>query len=185
MNEIILTLNAGSSSVKFALFEAGESEPELVAKGQVEGIGTAPHFVAKDTTGALLAESYWEPVGGGAGHTVAFRQIWRWLSEAIEGKRLLAVGHRVAHGGEQHAQPVIIDEQVPRKSSSNPWIIRATSGRSKSYSASCRVSTATIPRTRPPASAAALRDTGPPIECPTRTTRSRSRYSIRPATSRP
>ena len=112
MSDLILTLNAGSSSVKFALFEAGESEPELVARGQVEGIGTAPHFVAKDATGSLLAESYWEPVGGGEGHTVAFRQIRRWLSEAIEGERLLAVGHRVAHGGEQHAQPVIIDEQV-------------------------------------------------------------------------
>ena len=112
MSDLILTLNAGSSSVKFALFEAGESEPELVARGQVEGIGTAPHFVAKDATGSLLAESYWEPVGGGEGHTVAFRQIRRWLSEVIEGKRLLAVGHRVAHGGEQHAQPVIIDEHV-------------------------------------------------------------------------
>jgi len=112
MSDLILTLNAGSSSVKFALFEAGESEPGLVAKGQVEGIGTAPHFVAKDATGSLLAESYWEPVGGGEGHTVAFRQIWRWLSEAIEGNRLLGVGHRVAHGGEKHTQPVIIDEQV-------------------------------------------------------------------------
>jgi acetate kinase len=112
MSDLILTLNAGSSSVKFALFEAGESEPGLVAKGQVEGIGTAPHFVARDTSGSLLAESYWEPVGGGEGHTVAFRQIWRWLSEAIESNRLLAVGHRVAHGGEQHTQPVIIDEQV-------------------------------------------------------------------------
>ena len=112
MSDLILTLNAGSSSVKFALFEAGESELGLVAKGQVEGIGSAPHFVAKDTTGSLLSESYWEPVGGGEGHTVAFRQIGRWLSEAIEGNRLLAVGHRVAHGGEKHTQPVIIDEQV-------------------------------------------------------------------------
>lgn len=112
MSDLILTLNAGSSSVKFALFEAGESEPEVVAKGQVEGIGSEPHFVAKDTSGALLAESYWEPVGGGEGHTVAFRQIGRWLNEAIEGKGLLAVGHRIAHGGEHHVQPVIIDQPV-------------------------------------------------------------------------
>ena len=96
MSEVILTLNAGSSSVKFALFKAGDSEPELVAKGQVEGIGTAPHFIAKDAEGALLAESYWKPVGGGEGHAVAFRQIWRWLSDALEGKSLVAVGHRVA-----------------------------------------------------------------------------------------
>jgi acetate kinase len=71
MKEVILTLNAGSSSVKFAVFQVGYSEPELMAKGQVEGIGTAPHFLAKDATGFLLAESYWEPVGGGTGHTLA------------------------------------------------------------------------------------------------------------------
>jgi acetate kinase len=112
MNEVVLTLNAGSSSVKFALYQAGGSALELIAKGQVEGIGSAPHFVAKDATGALLAESYWEPVGGGAEHTLAFRQIWHWLSEVIEGERLVAVGHRVAHGGEHYAQAVLIDDQV-------------------------------------------------------------------------
>jgi acetate kinase len=112
MNEVILTLNAGSSSVKFAVFQARYSEPELMAKGQVERIGIAPHFLAKDAKGCLLAESYWEPVGGGAGHTLAFRQIWHWLREVIEGKRLVAVGHRVVHGGEQYAQPVLIDNQV-------------------------------------------------------------------------
>ncbi len=98
MSELILTLNAGSSSVKFALFETDGRELGLVAKGQVEGIGSAPHFVAKAPDGALLAESYWEPAAAGEGHTVAFRQIWRWLKEATEGKRLLAVGHRVVHG---------------------------------------------------------------------------------------
>ncbi len=112
MSEIVLTLNAGSSSVKFAVFQSEGSEPELMAKGQVEGIGSAPHFVAKDTTGSLLAESYWEPVGVGAGHTLAFRQIWNWLREFIEVERLAAVGHRVVHGGEQYAQPVLIDDQV-------------------------------------------------------------------------
>jgi acetate kinase len=112
MSEVILTLNAGSSSVKFAVFQSEDSAPELMAKGQVEGIGTAPHFLAKDANGSLLAESYWEPVGGGAAHTLAFRQIWQWLREFIEGKRLAAVGHRVVHGGEQYAQPVLVDDQV-------------------------------------------------------------------------
>jgi len=112
MNEAVLTLNAGSSSVKFAVYRADAGEPELLAKGQVEGIGSAPHFLAKDAEGALLAESYWEAVGGGEGHTLAFQQIERWLQGFIEGKRLLAVGHRVVHGGEQYAQPVRIDAQV-------------------------------------------------------------------------
>ena len=79
MSGVILTLNAGSSSIKFALFQAGSGEPELTAKGQVEGLGSAPHFLAKDAEGSLLAESYWEPAGGGAEHISAFRQIWRWL----------------------------------------------------------------------------------------------------------
>ena len=87
-------------------------EAELLAKGQVEGIGSAPHFLAKDAEGALLAESYWEAVGAGEGHTLAFQQIERWLQGFIEGKRLLAVGHRVVHGGERYAQPVLVDEQV-------------------------------------------------------------------------
>jgi acetate kinase len=112
MNEIILTVNAGSSSIKFALFHAGDAEPELMAKGQVEGIGSAPHFVAKDASGEMLSESYWEPVGTGAEHTRAFRQIGNWLQGFLEGKQLLAVGHRVAHGGERYAQPVLIDDQV-------------------------------------------------------------------------
>lgn len=111
-NELILTLNAGSSSVKFALFELGAGEPELVAKGQVEGIGTAPHFLVKDNRGALLAESYWEPVSGGRGHTVAFQQISRWLKEATQDGNIVAVGHRVAHGGEHCAQPVFIDDSM-------------------------------------------------------------------------
>ena len=112
MNEVILTINAGSSSVKFAVYEAGSGEPGLLAKGQVEGIGSAPHFVAKDAGGELLSESYWEAVGGGEGHNLAFQQIARWLEGFIGDRRLLAVGHRVVHGGERYADAVRVDEEV-------------------------------------------------------------------------
>lgn len=112
MNEAILTLNAGSSSVKFALYATDADEPELLAKGQVEGIGSAPRFLAKDAAGELLSESYWEAVGGGEGHNRAFQQIGRWLDGFIGDRRLMAVGHRVAHGGERYARPVLIDGEV-------------------------------------------------------------------------
>jgi acetate kinase len=116
MNDLILTLNAGSSSIKFALYEVVDDQPVVSVKGQVEGIGTAPHFVAKDPAGKLLAESYWEPVpvgaGGGQGHTRAFKQIWSWLVDAAQGRPILAVGHRVGHGGEAYAEPVLVDKQV-------------------------------------------------------------------------
>ncbi len=112
MNDAILTLNAGSSSIKFALYEAGAGEPELLAKGQVEGIGSAPHFVAKDASSELLSESYWEAVGGGEGHNTAFQQIARWLKGFIGDRPLRAVGHRVVHGGERYSEAVLIDEEV-------------------------------------------------------------------------
>lgn len=120
MNDLILTLNAGSSSIKFALYEVLDGvldeAPALCVKGQVEGIGTAPHFVAKDPQGRLLAERYWEPVaagpGGAAGHARAFKQIWNWLADAARGRPILAVGHRVGHGGATYAEPVLVDAQV-------------------------------------------------------------------------
>lgn len=109
---LILTLNAGSSSIKFALYAVADHELALTAKGQVEGIGTAPRFVAKAADGSRLAESYWEPVAAGLGHARALRQIWQWLAERGADQRLIAVGHRVAHGGEHYADPVLIDAAV-------------------------------------------------------------------------
>lgn len=108
----ILTINAGSSSIKFAVFSSEADALDLVVKGQVEGIGTAPRFVAKDCEGALLSEGYWEPVGQGMGHAVAFRKIWDWLSRYAHGEQVLAVGHRFAHGGSSYRAPVVISQSV-------------------------------------------------------------------------
>ena len=54
MNGVVLTLNAGSSSIKFAVYRADAGEPELLAKGQVEGIGSAPHFLASILDAAVI-----------------------------------------------------------------------------------------------------------------------------------
>jgi acetate kinase len=114
--ESILTLNAGSSSIKFAVYDLVADGPELRVKGQVEGIGTTPHFIAKSVDGRLLAESWWEPAGDGtSGHGRAFQQIWSWLGDAADGGRILAIGHRVAHGGETYAEPVLIDDAAIRE----------------------------------------------------------------------
>ena len=112
MSGSILTLNAGSSSIKFAVYRVTDGDAALAAKGQVEGIGSAPHFVAKSNDGAVLSESYWEPCSDGKGHARAFEQIWSWLEGAADGGGILAVGHRVAHGGETYSQPVRIDAEV-------------------------------------------------------------------------
>lgn len=117
-NELILTLNAGSSSIKFAVYGvAGDAaEPELLAKGQVEGIGTRPHFIARSAAdsgpGQILSESWWETITDGEGHARAFQQIWSWLDDFADGGRIMAIGHRVAHGGEDYSRPVRITPDI-------------------------------------------------------------------------
>ena len=51
----LLTLNAGSSSIKFAIFQVeGSGDPQAVARGKIEGIGTAPHLIARAANGAAV-----------------------------------------------------------------------------------------------------------------------------------
>ena len=61
MADTILVLNAGSSSIKFSLFAEAGSELALVARGQIEGIDTSPHFIAQDANGQMASEQRWAP----------------------------------------------------------------------------------------------------------------------------
>jgi acetate kinase len=101
----ILTLNAGSSSLKFALFTDGA---QIVLRGEVEGIGDAPHITAKDADQRSL------DVPDLAGKTQAdiLPGLLGWLQNQLHGARLEAVGHRVVHGGEDFAAPVRIDAAI-------------------------------------------------------------------------
>jgi acetate kinase len=109
MTDAILVLNAGSSSIKFALFDEGLAR---VASGQVSGIPAAPAFVAKDGSGQTIEEERLD--GGGAfGHDGALAHVVRWLRERHGGDhRLTAVGHRVVHGGARHIAPERVDEAL-------------------------------------------------------------------------
>jgi acetate kinase len=105
MIKAILVLNAGSSSLKFSLFEyEAASDLHLMAKGQVEGIGTAPHFVAKDHHGQILADEHWQ--GEDKDHDHCLQAIAALLRQQYQGLKLLGVGHRVVHGGAHYAAPV-------------------------------------------------------------------------------
>ncbi|MDB5444888.1 MAG: hypothetical protein JWQ97_205 [Phenylobacterium sp.] len=111
MTDAVLTLNAGSSSLKFALFEVGGAAPHLTAKGQIEGIGSAPHLIAKDGTGAVLAEHRW-PEGAALKHEAFLTTLFDFADAHLGERRLRAVGHRVVHGGAQFYQPTVIDDGV-------------------------------------------------------------------------
>ncbi|MCX7945755.1 MAG: acetate/propionate family kinase [Hydrogenophilus sp.] len=112
----VLTLNAGSSSLKFALYrcrdDADIDEPPLLL-GQIERIGTEnAHFTAR--CGAeLLADQPWSLAGDlDAQHEEALLRLIVWLEEQARGYRILATSHRVVHGGALFTQPVRVTPEV-------------------------------------------------------------------------
>jgi len=105
----ILTLNAGSSSIKFSLFEAG-AEPVESVRGQVEGLGAAPCLQA-----ARPGEPHIERDLNEAevrDHAAALAVVLAFLREAFGPVTVEAVGHRVVHGGPDFADPLVLDEQT-------------------------------------------------------------------------
>lgn len=113
MADAILTLNAGSSSIKFALFERGEplpARPELV--GQIDGIGATPHLKAKDAAGRVLDDTDL-PIAGnvdGGQHRAALAHLVDWLHQHEAGWSIAGVGHRVVHGAESYSHPIRLNE---------------------------------------------------------------------------
>lgn len=110
MREPILVINAGSSSVKFSLYETA-ADRSLVAgaHGQVEGIGTAARFAVTDGRGRRRPQQNLT----GTDHNAAIRAIHDWFAGEAGGEAsLAAVGHRVVHGGGEFVEPVLIDDHV-------------------------------------------------------------------------
>jgi acetate kinase len=108
----IAVLNAGSSSIKFALYEPG-AEGVLLFRGQVERIGQAPRLEAKDAVGKVLAERTWSD--GKLDHEAATTEIIALGRELLQGRPVLAFGHRVVHGGTEFSSPALINDQVLAK----------------------------------------------------------------------
>jgi acetate kinase len=112
MADVILVINAGSSSLKFSAYTPAEGrDPSLLFKGQMEGIGVRPHLVARSASGAALVDTSFErdEVGG---HDAAIQVIAQWLRSTSKEGELLAVGHRVVHGGAGLSKPVLIDDAI-------------------------------------------------------------------------
>jgi acetate kinase len=109
--DAIAVVNAGSSSLKFSLFADHGGAPELTARGQIEGIHTAPRFIASDAAGARLAERSWRD-GFTLGHDGALAHVMEFVRAGFGQLRLAGVGHRVVHGGTEYAQPVRVDAEI-------------------------------------------------------------------------
>lgn len=103
----LLTINAGSSSVKFALFLAGAGQLEKLFVGQFERVGVAPVVSVSDAEGTVLAETTL-PEKSGHGACIA------WLTDWLDSRkvRIDAVAHRVVHGGTRYTAPVRVTAEV-------------------------------------------------------------------------
>ena len=100
----ILTINSGSSSIKFSLYVLGATE-SLILEGELSRIGVPPGFFqAQDHEGKqLIAQESDLP-----DHDAAWKTLFNWLKGHEIGQDLHAVGHRLVHGGTAHVQPQLV-----------------------------------------------------------------------------
>ena len=108
----IAVLNAGSSSIKFALYESG-SDGAVLFHGQVERLGQEPRLRVRNAAGEVVAERTWGAAG--LDHHGATAEIMKVGRELLAGRPVLAFGHRVVHGGVEFAAPVRVDAGVMAK----------------------------------------------------------------------
>jgi len=113
MSKVILILNAGSSSVKFALFEA-QTSPRLVIKGQLDGIGEDAWLKIKGADGSVVeTRDLSEEAVPSPGHALGV--IIAQLQRLVPKSNIVAVGHRIVHGGVDFQGPVVLDEETMAK----------------------------------------------------------------------
>lgn len=98
---VILTLNAGSSSVKFSLYEAGEALAHIVT-GQVENLGP---------NARLLVDGGATDIGA-ADHAVALTRILETLQARLGERPVAGIGHRIVHGGTEFGGPVLLTPEI-------------------------------------------------------------------------
>ncbi|GGH11232.1 acetate kinase [Alsobacter metallidurans] len=110
MSACLLTLNAGSSSLKFAAFAARAGEPLRLASGQAEGLKSEPRFEARLGDGPRQKKALGD--GGPVSHRQALDAVLAWLSEHLPDHQIAAVGHRVVHGGRFFSGPVVVTDEV-------------------------------------------------------------------------
>ncbi|MDR3520039.1 MAG: acetate/propionate family kinase [Acidocella sp.] len=113
MSEAILTLNAGSSSIKFALFKFNHALTNI-AHGEMADIGEIPHFAIHGPHGELLLEQSW-PHGEALNHEDLLSPVLEWVDEHLGPDKLVACGHRIVHGGDIFTAPTRLDDAALAK----------------------------------------------------------------------
>ncbi len=114
MSDTVLCLNAGSSSIKFELFEVmPRDELQLAFRGGLEGIGFQPHLTAKRGSDVQLIDRTYT-VQEVPNVAAAVPKLTEWLEEHLQGKLPIVIGHRLVFGGTRYSTPVLIDDDCLR-----------------------------------------------------------------------
>jgi acetate kinase len=106
---LILTLNAGSSSIKYSVYRQDNDEPNELVVGQVENLGPAARLsmvTSNDNNDEISIEI------GAADHALAVKAILKALKPYLRDEKVIGVGHRVVHGGVEFAQPVLLSDDI-------------------------------------------------------------------------
>jgi acetate kinase len=112
MADAVLALNAGSSTVKFALYAVDGTEPVLRLRGLIDDLGGAPRMTAADAEGRRLDERSW-PARRAV--DLLAGDILDWTTARLGGDRLAGFSHRFAHGGPDFAEPVQLSPEMVAK----------------------------------------------------------------------
>jgi acetate kinase len=111
MDDYALVLNAGSSSLKFCVFVRPSDENwKLASRGQIDGIGSSPRMSARNSAGERLVDEQLD--ASIRDQRSALGVLAEWLRSKHTGARVVAVGHRVVHGGVQYTGPTVVTPQV-------------------------------------------------------------------------
>src|SRR5262252_1241397 len=112
--DTILVVNAGSSSVKFQVYDAGDrSNLKRLVKGQMDGVGARPRLRAEAADGTSLIDRNFN-VEEVSDVPAAIQAVGNWLREMLK-RDPAAVGHRVVHGGPEYDRPTLVDTAVLAK----------------------------------------------------------------------
>ena len=109
MSAAFLILNAGSSSLKFALYSAEDARAPAIARGTVEALGNGTRSSFRKSDSA--EESRSDPKSSFT-HEAALAQVLGWIGRDASIERLMGAGHRVVHGGGEFVAPVLVTSEV-------------------------------------------------------------------------
>lgn len=109
MDDVILVMNSGSSSIKFSIYLCRD-KLHLFYHGAIDGIFNHPCFIVYDENQQILKKNI-----ALQGHESALQTFFHWFDNLSEKITLKAVGHRVVHGGKYFFQPILVNDDVIRK----------------------------------------------------------------------